>query len=691
MSSKISAEHLERGAVVYVRQSSMLQVQHNLESQRRQYGLAERARELGFREVQVIDEDLGRSGSGSVERPGFQRLAAAVCAGEVGAVFCLEASRLARNGRDWYHLIELCALARVVLVDADGIYDPCVVNDRLLLGLKGTMSEFELNLFRQRSREAIKQKAARGELEFQLPAGLCWTEGGGIELDPDHGIQQALRLVFSKMEELGSVRQVYLWFRQQGQRVPVRMREGQTVWKVPGYSTVNNVLSNPFHAGAYVFGRRQMRTRVVDGRARKTMGPRRRQRDWAVLIREHHPGYITWERYERNQEMIEANAHMKSRMRPKAGRGGRGLLAGLLRCRRCGRMLQVGYTGASGAVLRYLCKGGPIGEEGRKCISFGGLKADEVVSEKLLEAVAGNAVEAALEAAEEERARRGEERRAVELALEQARYEARLSGRRYEAVDPEKRLVAAELEERWNTALERVRELERRVEEVSRRIEAADFPSRELLLDLARDLPAVWNDGAADMRLKQRIARLALREIVADVDEESREVVLVLHWAGGRHTEVRWEKSRRGVHTRANLEAVEIIRKMAGQCSDEEIALTLNRLQLKTGTEGYSWSGWRVAYTRGNHGMASYRRELGEGKMSLLQAAKRLGVSATAVRGLIGKGLLAARQIVPCGPWEIAEAALESEGVAAAVRVIQRRGKIGTRRGADQPSLFSES
>ena len=360
MNPKLTPDHLRRCAVVYVRQSSIGQVLHNRESQLRQYSLADRARELGFREVVVIDDDLGRSGSGLVERPGFQRLVAEVCTGEVGAIFCIEASRLARNGRDWHHLIELCGMVKAVVVDPDGVYDPCIINDRLLLGLKGTMSEFELNLLRQRSLEAIRQKARRGELHFLLPVGLCWTEGGKIEKDSNRRVQEVIQLVFAKMTELGSVRQVLLWFRQEKIRLPALPRdpgEPKMVWKVPVYNTILKILTNPAYAGAYAFGKTQARTKMVDGRARKTAGHRKPQSEWTVLLRDHHPGYISWEQYARNQELIAANAHMKSCMEPKAGRGGRALLSGLLRCRRCGRMLHVSYAGIRHAALRYHCQG----------------------------------------------------------------------------------------------------------------------------------------------------------------------------------------------------------------------------------------------------------------------------------------------------------------------------------------------
>jgi DNA invertase Pin-like site-specific DNA recombinase len=696
MNPKLTSKRLSRRAIVYVRQSSPGQVLHHQESQRRQYELADRARELGFKDVVVIDDDLGRSGSGLVERPGFQRLVGEVCAGDVGAIFCIEASRLARNGRDWHHLIELCGMTGAVIVDPDGIYDPAIVNDRLLLGLKGTMSEFELNLLRQRSFEAIRQKAARGELRFCLPVGYLWTAHGKVEMDPDQRVQQALRLVFSKITELGSVRQVLLWFRRERVELPMRVFEspgGQTVWELPVYNSVLKLVTNPMYAGAYVFGKTRVRTTVVEGRARKTAGHRKPQSEWTVLLRDHHPGYISWEQYERNQAMIAANAHMKSRMQPKAGRGGKALLSGLLRCRRCGRMLGVSYGGKQRTVARYHCKGAHINHGEEWCISFGSLRTDQAVAEELLRAIGGNAVEAALEAAENIRHQREQRRHTLELELQQSRYEARLSARRYEAVDPDNRLVAAELEARWNAALSKVRTLEDGLGQFDADAKLPAIPDKEVLLSLAQDLPAVWNAPNTDMRLKQRIVRILVREIVADVDQEKNEIVLLIHWAGGRHSELRVKKNEPGKHRLCtSTEAVEIVRQMAGKFSDEQIAGTLNRLKLRTGA-GNHWNELRVASLRWYHTLPSYDPQSEPKDMlTLEETADQLGVSPTSVRRMIRHKLLPASQVVPSAPWQIPAKAIGSAAVQEAVALINSRKHVPrTRNESEGQSLFSMS
>lgn len=694
MNPKLTPDRLRRRAVVYVRQSSPGQVLHHQESQRRQYGLLDRARELGFQDVFAIDDDLGRTASGLVERPGFQRLVGAVCTGEVGAVFCIEASRLARNGRDWHHLIELCGMVGAALVDFDGIYDPNLVNDRLLLGMKGTMSEFELNLLRQRSREAILQKARRGELQFLLPVGFCWNASRKIEKDPDQRVQQAIQLVFGKLEELGSVRQTLLWFRQQNVSIPVLPRDPNgppIIWKLPVYRQIWAILTNPVYAGAYAFGRREIRTSIVDGRARKSKGHLKPRSTWTVLIPNHHSGYVSWEQYERNQTLLAANTHMKSDGNAKAGRGGRALLSGILRCRRCGRMLHVSYTGKDHIVPRYDCNDAHLHHGEPRCFSFGGLWVDEAVASEVLRAIEGNAVEAAVVAAEQMEQQRQDLRQSLALELEQARYEARLAARRYEAVDPEQRLVAAELEARWNSALQKARDLEDRLDGFDSGTNQAPVPNKELLLSLAQDLPAIWNLPSTDMRLKQRIVRILIEEIVANVDESSREIVLLIHWAGGRHSELRVKKRETGQHGKCtSLEAIEVVRHMAGRFPDELIAATLNRLGLRTGV-GNAWNKLRVCSLRSYQQLPAFNPDQPRLMLTLEEAARLLQVSAVSIRRLIAEKTLPASQVVECAPWEIPAEALASESVRSAISNIKSRTtRPRTHIVVGQHTMFSE-
>jgi excisionase family DNA binding protein len=696
MNPKLTPDRLRRRAIVYIRQSSPAQLIHNKESQRRQFGLADQASQMGFQQVIVIDDDLGRTGSGLVERPGFQRLVAEVCSGGVGAVFCIEASRLARNGRDWHHLIELCGLSGAVLVDPDGVYDPSIINDRLLLGLKGTMSEFELNLLRQRSVEAIHQKALRGELRFMLPVGYRWTSNDKIEKDPDHRLQQAIDLVFGKMIELGSVRQVLLWFRRQNVCLPAFPRdpgEPKLVWKLPVYNSILSVLTNPIYAGAYVFGKTEARIRMVDGRARKTVGHRKPPQAWKVLIRDHHAGYVSWEQYESNQAMIAKNTHMKSRMEPKAGRGGQALLASLLRCRRCGRMLHVVYCGRKGKDRRYQCRGASINHGSNRCIAFGGVRTDEAVANEVLRAISGNAIEAALQAAEQFRQQRQEQRKSLELAAAQADYEAKLAARRYEAVDPGQRLVAAELEVRWNIALQKQLELEEKLKDFDHGMQSVVTPDQRVLVSLAQDLPAVWNSPSTDMRLKQRIVRILVQEIVVDVDEKNKEIVLLIHWAGDRHSEHHIKKVPTGRHGRCtSVEAVEVIRQMAGKFTDEQIASTLNRLGLRTGS-GNTWNEIRVCSARNYHEWPAFDpAHHSNGTITLMEAAQRLNISPTSVLRMIREKKLPATQVMSCAPWQIPVEALDSEAVRRTLQSIRKRVRVPQTQDSDrQHSMFSNT
>jgi len=652
--TKITAEHLGRGALVYIRQSTADQLLHNTESRRRQYGLADRARQLGWTSVEVIDDDLGRSGGG-IKRPGFERLLAAICEGRVGAVLAIEASRLARNGRDWHTLIEFCGLVGTVIVDEDGIYDPRHPNDRLLLGMKGTMSELELSLFRQRSHEALKQKARRGALFLGVAAGYAKAGRDRIEKDPDQRVQDALKLVFSKFAEFQSVRQVHVWLRDEGIALPVKSHkaaEGRCiVWKLPLYNTVHNILTNPVYAGAYAFGRTMSKVSVENGRKRIKRGLRRPQAEWDVLLKDQHAGYITWSEFERNQRVIADNATGKGTLARGAVRRGELLLAGLLRCGHCGRKVYVGYGGKAG---RYYCQGALVNHGTQRCISFGGLRADHAVGAEVLRVLKPLGIDAAVNALQAQTGETSAAQRQLELALQQARFEAAHSRRQYDAVDPANRLVAGELERRWNEALQVAQRIEGEIAglEASKQAPLGE-KERQHLMQLGSDLELAWSHPAATAATRKRILRAALHEIVVRVEGDH--VEMILHWQGGDHTALKLKKNTVGKHRWTIPEdTLSLIRALARQMPDRQIARLLNRVGKPTG-RGNGWIEARVRSFRSHHGITVYREgEWAErGEITLEAVAQIMDVSVMTALRMIQRGVIKGRQLCKGAPWVI--------------------------------------
>ena len=677
--SRIEADHLAREAIVYVRQSTVDQVNTNVESRRRQYGLVERARQLGWAEVSVIDDDLGRSGSG-VSRPGFEKLLAAICEGRVGAVVSIEASRLARNGRDWHTLLEFCGLVGTLIADEDGVYDPRLPNDRLLLGMKGTMSEMELTILRQRAHEALKQKARRGELFTSVAIGYVRSQHDRIEKDPDLRVREALALVFRKFAEMQSARQVHLWFRQEGLLLPAVCygAEGRRLeWKPPVYNTILHTLTNPIYAGAYAYGRSTSRTTIENGRKRVRRGLRVERAEWDVLIRDHHEGYIDWDAFERNQRLIKDNANGKSFLGRGAVRRGEALLAGLFRCGHCGRKLHVAYGGAKGDVARYHCQGAFINHGTERCISFGSLRVDAAVAAEVIERIQPLGVEAALAAVQERGREDAEKRRQVELALEQARFEARHARRQYDAVDPDNRLVAGELERRWNERLKEERRLQDELDAVSATpSHGVTEDERQALMRLGADVERAWHAEGATIATRKRIVRMLVEEIVVRVEDDGLD--LVIRWAGEDHTALRVRKNRIGEHRwRVDADVVDLVRAMARQMPDMGIAAALNRTG-KTTAKGHSWTRTRVATLRNTHGIALYREgERAErGEVTLDEAAEVLAVSQATVRRLIVEGVLPANQSCKGAPWTIRAADLRRAEVADEAERRRKRSRI---------------
>ena len=531
----------------YIRQSTPEQVRHNLESQRRQYALVDRARALGWQDVDVIDEDLGVSGSGT-HRPGFERLLRSLCDGQIGTVFSIEASRLARNGRDWHTLLEFCSVVGALLIDAETVYDPRLTNDRLLLGMKGTISEMELASFRERAQGALRQKAERGALVRRVPIGYVKGSDDRIEKDPDARVGSTIDLIFRKFAELGSVRQVFFWLdRQQIQlpsaRGPEAVRE--IVWQPARYHAVLSVLNNPIYAGAYAHGRSKTMVRLEDGQKRVRRQRQRRREDWTVLILDHHEGYIDWDAYQSNQTMIAHNNNARGAAVRGSVKQGEALLAGLLRCGHCGAKLLAQYPAPR--VIRYQCSGYLLNRDQACCVMFGGLRADRLVAEQLLQCLtpfgSGAAIEAiaSLQGASDERIQQ------KALAVEQARYEVIRARRQYDAVDPANRLVVAELERRWNQALTTEAQFETELAALQQNRERplTDAQKRKILA-FARDLPLLWDDPRSSPEHKKRLLRIALKEIVVTSNGET--IRLVLHWEGGDHTQVEFPKIRSGRH-----------------------------------------------------------------------------------------------------------------------------------------------
>jgi DNA invertase Pin-like site-specific DNA recombinase len=686
MSDKIKPHHRERKAILYIRQSSAYQVHNNLESQKLQYAMQERLHSLGWREVEVVDEDLGRSAAGTVTRTGFERMVAEVCLGQVGAVAAREVSRFARNSREWQRLVEVCRVVDTLLIDQEMVYTPRLSNDRLLLGLKGSLNEYELDLLRQRSVEARREKARRGELIVMPPAGYVKNEDEQLEKDPDRRVQEAVLLVFRKFLEFGSARQTLLWFLEQGLQVPVAAPRGKVLWRRPRYSTIYILLSNPMYAGAYAYGKTEHTTSYENGTPRRR-SRRKAKNQWWALIPGTHEGYISWKQFEEIQQMMTDNNHRERK--PGAAKRGSALLAGLLRCRRCGRKLMVSYSGREPYALRYSCHRSYLDNGEKPCISFGGLPLDEALSQKILAVVEPAAVEAATLAREEEMLRRDDALEALRRDWEAARYEAQRAQKQYDTTDPENRLVARELERRWNQALERVQDLERRIAQQTQPPTLGLPPRGEEFASLARELEAAWNDPASDVRIKKRIVRTLIHEVIVDVDAQGGELIAVIHWQGGIHTELRLPRRRRGqngAHT--SHEIVEAVQVLARVCSDDTIAGTLTRNGLLTG-RGNRWTRERVISLRSHHGIPRYSEEQRkvEGWMSLTEAAAYLGVSGVTLRLAVERGEIEAEHPLADGPWVFHRRALETEAAAKLVERAHRSGRTPALATIGQSSL----
>lgn len=682
MSEKIRPQHLARKAILYVRQSSPYQVIHNLESQKLQYAMEERLHQLGWHEIEVVDDDLGRSAAGLVTRAGFERMVAEVCLGKVGAVAAREVSRFARNSREWQQLVEVCRVVDTVLIDQEMVYAPRLSNDRLLLGLKGSLNEYELDLLRQRSVEARREKARRGELLQAAPVGYIKTEDQRLEKDPDLRVQQAILLVFRKFMELGTVRQTLMWFLEHGLQVPARNARGETFWKRPVYRSMHRMLTSPIYGGAYTYGKTEHLVRYDGGKPRYLC--RRKPREqWLALIPGAHEGYVSWEEFERIASAIRENTQGAG-----AVKNGPALLTGLLRCSRCGRKLTVRYTGSGHDVLRYSCFRGWLDNGEPRCIAFGGISVDEAISREVLRVVQPAAIEASLLASQELGRQQDDILDALHRDLQAARYAAERAQRQYDASDPENRLVTAELERRWNLALQHVHEIEMRIEQHGAAADASPTASLKDLYQLSQQLETIWTDPGTTMQLKKRIVRTLIEEVLVDVDNSASELVLTMHWKGGAHTELRLPRRRRGqCSTQTSRELIVAVGVMARICSDDLIAGILNRNGHLTG-RGNRWTRERVTALRSHHRIPCCPRdEQPRPWMNLTDAAMLLDVSPRTLRLAIDRGEIPADHPFADGPWVINRDVLEGESA----QSLKRRVSLGARRPAVPDSQQEES
>lgn len=647
MSDKIRPNHLQRRAVIYLRQSTLKQVVEHGESTRRQYALKSRAEQLGWAapSIEVIDTDLGQSGASASWRTGFKRLAEEVAHGKVGGVFALDVSRLARSSADWHRLLELCRLADVVIADEQNVYAPCDYGDRLLLGLQGTMSEAEQYWMRLRLEGGRLSKARRGEYRINPPPGYLWDEEQcRLVIDPDEAVVRAVQLIFERFRLDGSAYAVTRYFVGAGLQLPVQdMTCRQITWQRPRHARVLATLHNPIYAGAYVYGRGEERMALVEGEVRRRHKRRLAQAEWKVVLRDQHPAYISWEEYMENQRKLQDNRTCGEAPARGAAREGEALLCGLLMCGRCGRLMAVSYPGGRRVV--YTCSGRE--PESGQCWSVAGSALDRAVAEMVLQTIQPSEIELSLAVAVEVERQVDEVDSQWQLQIERARYEARLAERRYKAVDPDNRVVARTLERQWEGCLCRVEELEQSHEDARqhKKLVLSDA-DRARIVSLARDLPAVWNAETTSAAERKTLLRMLVKQVtISPVDVPRLATRLQVLWQTGAVSDFTIPRPSKYNVFRTADDALQLIEELCQKkVPDVEIAEDLNQRGLRTG-KGRPWTVaavQRQRYANGWH-LDSARSHPACQRGDLLAAhgvAKRIGVPVGVVRYWVTKGWL---------------------------------------------------
>jgi DNA invertase Pin-like site-specific DNA recombinase len=641
---KVGADHLRRDAFLYVRQSSLRQVFENTESTKRQYALRDRAVAMGWpiERIHTIDSDLGLSGARAAGRDGFQHLVTEVAMGHAGVVLGLEVSRLARNNADWHRLLELAALSHTLICDEDGVYDPAHFNDRLLLGLKGTMSEAELHVLKSRLQGGILNKARRGELEMALPVGLVYAPDGRVCLDPDRQIQDIVRLLFDTFRETGSACAVLRRMRTQHILFPRRITrgfgKGEVLWGELEHSRVLGVLHNLRYAGAFAYGR----TRTSYNADLKQVQLQLKRENWQVLIRDAHPGYITWDEFERNELTLQRNAvSFSTNLRGGAPREGIALLQGRVLCGRCGSRMRVRYDSRAGQQRPYYCCNEDTVRraESRNCQWVPGTEIDAAISELLLQTVAPAAIEVALAVQEEigHRIEKAATMRATQL--QRCRYEAELARRRYVKVDPDNRLVADTLEAEWNERLRQLDALQREHERQQQADQALlDESSRQRVVDLAQDFPRVWNDRRTSALQRKRMLSLMIEDVTL---VSGTQIAVHVRWRGGKTQSITVDKPRPIALVRKTLpQVVQLIDELLETCTDREVAHRLNELGHRN-WRGEVFTTKKVMLVRVTYGLKGrFQRLRDRGMLTSGELARRFGVCPTTVNHLGRQGIL---------------------------------------------------